>query len=201
MENKNEFLDNLNKLSKEELVEVINRYKTGLNDIIFSYQYLPDICESTGFGVLNSAIGFLENMVQHAIQRNKIYSDWLLLRENSKDKFGEKLCYCGHTYKCTCADPDKKTFVQAVANHDIILDDPENGWELMSKSDEKDDYKKLYQKQYELYIKGITDKFISMQADDICDEWCDKVLIQKEALEYLKSNIISYNDWVAKYKN
>jgi hypothetical protein len=200
MENKNEFLDNLNKLSKEELIDVINQYKISMSDILAGYDAYTGRSSST-FNILSSTIIFLEDSILNAIHNNKIYSDWLSLRENSKDEYGEKLCYCGHTYKCTCADPDKKTFKHAVENHDIKLGDPENGWKIMSEDSENDNYIILYQKQYEKHIKEITDKFISMQMNDICDECCDKKLIQKEALDYLKNNMISYKDWVAKYKN
>jgi len=58
----------------------------------------------------------------------KQYEDWLELRTNSKDKYGEKLCYCGHTSKCKCADPDFKTFQESVERGTIILGDPDNGW-------------------------------------------------------------------------
>ena len=31
-----------------------------------------------------------------------IYLYWINLRNKSIDEYGEKLCYCKHTYKCTC---------------------------------------------------------------------------------------------------
>lgn len=56
------------------------------------------------------------------------YSDWLKLRNESKDAWGEKLCYCGHTFKCMCNNPDVKTFKESVERDVIIIDDPNNGW-------------------------------------------------------------------------
>ena len=59
---------------------------------------------------------------------NKDYTDWLALREKTKCEEG-KLCYCGHTYKCSCGDPDPKTFEESVERGTVILGDPKNGWE------------------------------------------------------------------------
>jgi len=59
------------------------------------------------------------------------YLAWLLLRKKSKDKYGEKICYCGHTHKCSCADPDFEMFKVAVAAGIIKLNDPENGWKTL----------------------------------------------------------------------
>lgn len=56
------------------------------------------------------------------------YKYWIRLRERSKDEYGEKLCYCGHTYKCTCANPDKQLFRESVRRGSIILWNKENGW-------------------------------------------------------------------------
>lgn len=56
------------------------------------------------------------------------YKEWIKLREQSRDEFGERLCYCGHTPKCTCANPDKKLFKESVKRGSIILWDEENGW-------------------------------------------------------------------------
>ena len=58
----------------------------------------------------------------------KIYKNWLKLRESSTNDRGEKLCYCGHSYKCTCTDPDLQSFIESVENKTIIPDDPKNGW-------------------------------------------------------------------------
>lgn len=56
------------------------------------------------------------------------YQKWLQLREASTDERNEKLCYCGHTYKCSCSDPDLQSFTESVKNKTIIPDDPNNGW-------------------------------------------------------------------------
>ena len=56
------------------------------------------------------------------------YKYWIRLREKNKDEFGEKLCYCGHTYKCSCANPDKQLFRESVKRGSIILWDKNNGW-------------------------------------------------------------------------
>ena len=50
------------------------------------------------------------------------------MREKSKDEYGEKLCYCGHTYKCTCSNPDKTLIKESIKRGSIILWDKENGW-------------------------------------------------------------------------
>lgn len=57
------------------------------------------------------------------------YKTWIKIREESKDEFGDKLCYCGHTYKCDCLDPDENLFNESVKRGSIILSDKENGWE------------------------------------------------------------------------
>ena len=57
------------------------------------------------------------------------YGYWIKLREKSKDEYGEKLCYCGHTDKCSCANPDKQLFRESVKRGSIILTDKNNGWE------------------------------------------------------------------------
>ncbi len=56
------------------------------------------------------------------------YKDWLKLRKETEDEDG-KLCYCGHTDRCDCADPDKKLFEESVERGTIILGDKNNGWE------------------------------------------------------------------------
>lgn len=56
------------------------------------------------------------------------YENWITLREQSKDEFGEKLCYCGHTYKCSCSNPDENLFNESLKNKTIISNDIENGW-------------------------------------------------------------------------
>lgn len=56
------------------------------------------------------------------------YKEWIKLREESKDEFGDKLCYCGHTYKCDCSHPTKKMFKDHVKIGNISLWDRNNGW-------------------------------------------------------------------------
>jgi hypothetical protein len=56
------------------------------------------------------------------------YQTWIKMREESNDEYGEKLCYCGHTYKCTCGNPDKKCFNESVKRGSIILWDENNAW-------------------------------------------------------------------------
>ncbi len=56
------------------------------------------------------------------------YKKWLELREKSANEDDEKLCYCGHTKRCDCGDPDLLTFNESVSRGDIIPDDPNNGW-------------------------------------------------------------------------
>lgn len=62
---------------------------------------------------------------------NEKYNQWISLRESSKNDLCEKLCYCGHTYKCICADPDEKEFEDAVKRGDIKPDDKNNGWKSL----------------------------------------------------------------------
>ena len=59
------------------------------------------------------------------------YKYWIRLREKSKDEYGEKLCYCGHTDKCSCSNPDKQLFIESVKRGSIILGDKNNGWKNM----------------------------------------------------------------------
>ena len=61
----------------------------------------------------------------------KQFKEWLKLREASKDEHGQKLCYCGHTHKCECSDPDFELFKDSVKRGTIILGDPENGWKTI----------------------------------------------------------------------
>jgi len=59
---------------------------------------------------------------------NKKYTDWIILRNNNPDKCGHKLCYCGHTKYCECANPDLNLFQESVKRGTIILGDKNNGW-------------------------------------------------------------------------
>ena len=56
------------------------------------------------------------------------YKEWIKLREQSRDEYGDRLCYCGHTHKCECYNPDKRMFKESVKHGSIILWDKENGW-------------------------------------------------------------------------
>lgn len=56
------------------------------------------------------------------------YKAWIRMRNNSKDEFGERLCYCGHTHKCSCSNPDKTLFRESVKRKAIDLWDENNGW-------------------------------------------------------------------------
>jgi len=56
------------------------------------------------------------------------YKNWLKLREKSSDGWDGKLCYCGHTYRCACDDPDFETFKDSIERGTIILGDIYNGW-------------------------------------------------------------------------
>ena len=61
-------------------------------------------------------------------KRNRsIYKNWLKLRVDTKNEYG-KLCYCGHTYKCDCADPDEALFRESVMRNTITIGDKNNGW-------------------------------------------------------------------------
>ena len=55
------------------------------------------------------------------------FKDWIKLRKETKSEDG-KLCYCGHTDRCDCGDPDSKTFEESVERKAIIVGDPNNGW-------------------------------------------------------------------------
>jgi histidinol phosphatase-like enzyme len=57
------------------------------------------------------------------------FKDWLKLRKESEDSFGEQLCYCGHTDKCDCSNPTKTMFKEAVDRGDVKLGDINNGWQ------------------------------------------------------------------------
>jgi hypothetical protein len=60
------------------------------------------------------------------------YKEWLALRKKSTNEEGEQLCYCGHTKRCDCGDPDLVTFKESLSRGDIILDDPNNGWKSVN---------------------------------------------------------------------
>lgn len=57
-------------------------------------------------------------------------TEWLKIRE-VKDKIpnhDHDLCYCGHTFTCSCGDPDWETFRDSVQRGVVKLGDPNNGW-------------------------------------------------------------------------
>jgi hypothetical protein len=56
-----------------------------------------------------------------------LYKNWLKLRNDTKNDEG-KLCYCGHTNRCDCVNPDFECFELAIQNGNIIPGDPNNGW-------------------------------------------------------------------------
>ena len=59
------------------------------------------------------------------------YSDWLLLRDLSKqndEEPGRGLCYCGHTKYCECSNPSETMFIESANRGDILLGDINNGW-------------------------------------------------------------------------
>jgi histidinol phosphatase-like enzyme len=56
------------------------------------------------------------------------YQNWLTLRKESIDEHGDKFCYCGHTNKCSCADPDITLFNESIQRGVLNPNDPNNGW-------------------------------------------------------------------------
>jgi hypothetical protein len=56
---------------------------------------------------------------------------WLKFRKLSKDEFGDMICYCGHTEKCSCADPTFINFKDSVERGVLDINDPKNGWKPM----------------------------------------------------------------------
>ena len=59
---------------------------------------------------------------------NISYKYWTRLRNENIDSYDEKLCYCGHTNKCSCANPTKQMFLDSIKNDTIKLFDKQNGW-------------------------------------------------------------------------
>lgn len=53
---------------------------------------------------------------------------WLKLRELSKDEFGDRICYCGHTDKCSCANPSITIFKDSIERGVLDVNDVKNGW-------------------------------------------------------------------------
>ena len=52
---------------------------------------------------------------------------WIELRNKTKNEDG-KLCYCGHTDRCDCLDPDLRLFIDSVKRGVLNPNDPNNGW-------------------------------------------------------------------------
>jgi len=70
----------------------------------------------------------IKQWILYNVTASLSYGYWIRLRENSKDEYGEKLCYCGHTDKCSCSNPDKQLFRESVRRGSIILTDRDNKW-------------------------------------------------------------------------
>jgi len=68
-------------------------------------------------------MGNLKKWFRNLSITNLAHYYWLKIREESKDKNGKKLCYCGHTNKCDCGDPDKQTFKDSVKRGSLIIFD------------------------------------------------------------------------------
>lgn len=60
-----------------------------------------------------------------------MHKKWLELRNNNPDEFGEKLCYCGHTFYCSCSDPDETLFYESITRGVLDPNDPKNGWKTL----------------------------------------------------------------------
>lgn len=56
------------------------------------------------------------------------FRKWLKLREESIDEYNENLCYCGHTFKCSCSDPSIELFNDAIQRNVLKVKDKNNGW-------------------------------------------------------------------------
>lgn len=55
------------------------------------------------------------------------FKNWIKIRQESLED-GEKLCYCGHTYKCTCGDPDETLFNESVSRGALDPTSKTNNW-------------------------------------------------------------------------
>ena len=58
----------------------------------------------------------------------ELFKNWLKLRKESKDEFGDFLCYCGHTDMCSCANPTINIFKDAIERKVLDVSDTKNGW-------------------------------------------------------------------------
>lgn len=54
--------------------------------------------------------------------------EWIKLREENVDEWGEILCYCGHTFKCGCSHPDLETFNDSIKNGTLDPYSSKNNW-------------------------------------------------------------------------
>ncbi len=61
----------------------------------------------------------------------KRWRKWLKLRHDTANEDG-KLCYCGHTDRCTCGDPTFDMFKDHVRIGNIKENDPKNGWKTIN---------------------------------------------------------------------
>ena len=61
---------------------------------------------------------------------------WLRLREITRNSEG-RICYCGHTNRCDCANPDFILFKDSIERGTIILKDPDNGWKKYEKQSKR----------------------------------------------------------------
>ncbi|WP_339654659.1 hypothetical protein [uncultured Maribacter sp.] len=59
------------------------------------------------------------------------FKNWLKLRKESKDEFGDVLCYCGHTDKCDCGDPTIDLFNDSIERGVLDVNDAKNGWKTV----------------------------------------------------------------------
>ncbi len=59
------------------------------------------------------------------------FRNWLKLRKESKDEFGDMLCYCGQTDKCDCGDPTIAIFNDSIERGVLDVNDAKNGWKTV----------------------------------------------------------------------
>ncbi len=61
----------------------------------------------------------------------KEYKEWVKLRLDNPDIYGEHLCYCGHTSYCSCSNPDLELFKQSLNRGTVKIKDKKNGWKKL----------------------------------------------------------------------
>ncbi len=86
------------------------------------------VCEEILKNNLEESQGNVEFAKSFLKKFKPTYKDWLQLRSDSENNSQEKLCYCGHTNKCECGDPDEETFKGSVKRGTIKPFDKNNGW-------------------------------------------------------------------------